>query len=194
MERYRVKVTLKEDKTSKEPKVPHSYEATKIELLAGTLGNSDNSLSPNTNNSITAAKLLNGVEKSYGGGRFFEDEDKVRLEEAISNRTLAGVHNISEDKLRKALKLGGLANPSVAVIDTDKQGHSGYGEISLILPSSMVEKRTGRNAGTFFGDAWTPTYPQVERIFGKGGSERAVKDIESVPDVMERMTRNAVDS
>ena len=191
---YRVKVTLKEDKTSQEPKVPHSYEATKIELLAGTLGNSDNSLSPNTNNSITAAKLLNGVEKSYGGGRFFEDEDKVRLEEAISNRTLAGVHNISEDKLRKALKLGGLANPSVAVIDTDKQGHSGYGEISLVLPSSMVEKRTGRNAGTFFGDAWTPTYPQVERIFGKGGSERAVKDIESVPDVMERMTRNAVDS
>ena len=79
-------------------------------MLAGTLGNSDNSLSPNTNNSITAAKLLNGVEKSYGGGRFFEDEDKVRLEEAISNRTLAGVHNISEDKLRKALKLGGLAN------------------------------------------------------------------------------------
>ena len=45
---YRVKVTLKEDKTSKEPKVPHSYEATKIELFAGTLGNSDNSLSPNT--------------------------------------------------------------------------------------------------------------------------------------------------
>lgn len=75
---YRVKVTLKEDKTSKEPNVPHSYEATKIELFAGTLGNSDNSLSPNTNNSITAAKLLNGVEKSYGGGKFFEDYNKVR--------------------------------------------------------------------------------------------------------------------
>ena len=75
---YRVKVTLKEDKTSKEPKVPHSYEATKIELFAGTLGNSDNSLSPNTNNSITAAKLLKGVEKSYGGGKFFEDYNKVR--------------------------------------------------------------------------------------------------------------------
>ena len=75
---YRVKVTLKEDKTSKEPKVPHSYEATKIELFAGTLGNSDNSLSPNTNNSITAAKLLNGVEKSYGGGKFFEDYNRIR--------------------------------------------------------------------------------------------------------------------
>ena len=75
---YRVKVTLKEDKTSKEPKVPHSYEATKIELFAGTLGNSDNSLSPNTNNSITAANLLKGVEKSYGGGKFFEDYNKIR--------------------------------------------------------------------------------------------------------------------
>ena len=75
---YRVKVTLKEDKTSKEPKVPHSYEATKIELFAGTLGNSDNSLSPNTNNSITAANLLNGVDKSYGGGKFFEDYNKIR--------------------------------------------------------------------------------------------------------------------
>ena len=75
---YRVKVTLKEDKTSKEPKVPHSYEATKIELFAGTLGNSDNSLSPNTNNSITAANLLKGVEKSYDGGKFFEDYNKIR--------------------------------------------------------------------------------------------------------------------
>lgn len=61
---YRVKVTMKEDFTSKEPKVPHSYEATKIELLAGTLGDSDNSPSPSTNNSISVAKLLQGVKKS----------------------------------------------------------------------------------------------------------------------------------
>ena len=90
--------------------------------------------------------------------------------------------------------MGGLANPSVAVIDTEKQNHSGFGEISLVLPSNMVAKRTGRNAGTFFGDAWTPTYPQVERIFGKGGSDRAIADIASVPEEMQRMTRNAIDS
>lgn len=65
---YRVKVTLKEDSTSAEPKTPHSYEATKIELLAGTLGNSATSLSPNTNNSISATKLLKDVEMSYNPG------------------------------------------------------------------------------------------------------------------------------
>ena len=124
---------------------------------------------------------------SGDGGRSYSLKDKAE-------KTLAGVHNISKDKLRKALKLGGLANPSVAVIDTEKQNHSGFGEISLVLPSNMVAKRTGRNAGTFFGDAWTPTYPQVERIFGKGGSDRAIADIASVPEEMQRMTRNAIDS
>ena len=96
---YRVKVTLKEDKTSKEPKVPHSYEATKIELFAGTLGNSDNSLSPNTNNSITAAKLLNGVEKSYGGGKFFGDYNKIR-EQFIGEMGAAAADHADEVNTR----------------------------------------------------------------------------------------------
>ena len=96
---YRVKVTLKEDKTSKEPKVPHSYEATKIELFAGTLGNSDNSLSPNTNNSITAANLLNGVDKSYYGGKFFEDYNKIR-EQFIGEKGAAAADHADEVNTR----------------------------------------------------------------------------------------------
>lgn len=75
---YRVKVTLKEDtKSERSAKKAYSYEATKIELLAGTLGKPEGD-APNTNNSITAANLLKGVEKSYGGGRFFEDYNKIR--------------------------------------------------------------------------------------------------------------------
>ena len=96
---YRVKVTLKEDKTSKEPKVPHSYETTKIELFAGTLGNSDNSLSPNTNNSITAANLLNGVDKSYDGGKFFEDYNKIR-EQFIGEKGAAAADHADEVNTR----------------------------------------------------------------------------------------------
>ena len=96
---YRVKVTLKEDKTSKEPKVPNSYEATKIELFAGTLGNSDNSLSPNTNNSITAANLLNGVDKSYDGGKFFEDYNKIR-EQFIGEKGAAAADHADEVNTR----------------------------------------------------------------------------------------------
>jgi hypothetical protein len=89
---YRVKTTVRYfDDVNTENKA-HSYEVTKIELLAGNMANTDNSTDPNTNNSISlspnrtantvspieAAKLLNGVEKSYEKGRFIlDDHSKV---------------------------------------------------------------------------------------------------------------------
>lgn len=87
-------------------------------------------------------------------------------------KSLMGVHNISEDKLRKALKLGGLANPSLAVIDTNKGAHTNYGEISLIPKSSLIDAETGRNSGTYLGDAWTPTYPNVIKSVSKKGETK----------------------
>ena len=107
-------------------------------------------------------------------------------------KTLAGVHNISEEKLLKAIKQGGLANPSVAVIDSSKQDHKAYGGISLILPSDKIAKRTGKNAGTWQGDAYTPTYPQVERHISDKGSEQVNKDVLSVPKEIQHEVRNGI--
>ncbi len=84
-------------------------------------------------------------------------------------KTLAGVHNITEEKLRKALKLGGFANPSLAVIDTNKTGHDNFGEISFIAPSDLLDKRTGKTAGTWITDAYTQRYPSVEREMSEKG-------------------------
>ncbi len=109
-----------------------------------------------------------------------------------ADKTLVGVHNISEDKLLKAIKQGGLANPSVAVIDSSKQDHKAYGGISLILPSDKVAKRTGKNAGTWQGDAYTPTYPQVERHISNKGSEQVNKDVLSVPKEIQHEVRNGI--
>ena len=101
---YRVKVTLKENTRTKETPKAYSYEATKIELLEGSLSQTEGShnLEPSnsksevsagqhgnvsgltstfprySDKSITAANLLNGVEKSYDGGKFFEDYNKIR--------------------------------------------------------------------------------------------------------------------
>ena len=84
-------------------------------------------------------------------------------------KTLAGVHNITEEKLRKALKLGGFANPSLAVIDTSKSGHDNFGEISFIAPSALLDKRTGKTGGTWITDAYTQRYPSVEREMSEKG-------------------------
>ena len=131
--------------------------------------------------------LLDGVDPR----KVTKDARASKAKDA--DKTLAGVHNISEDKLLKAIKQGGLANPSVAVIDTSKQQHNAYGGISLILPSSMVARRTGKNAGTWLGDAYTPTYPQVEKQMSNKGSEQSGKDVLSVPKEMQGEVRNGID-
>lgn len=119
--------------------------------------------------------------------------NEVRYSLKDTDKTLVGVHNITEEKLLKAIKMGGLANPSVAVIDSSKQKHEGYGDISLILPSDKVAKRTGKNAGTWQGDAWTPTYPQVEKQISNKGSVQVNKDVLSVPKEMQHEVRSGID-
>ncbi|MCZ2669043.1 hypothetical protein O1399_21550, partial [Bacteroides fragilis] len=133
-------------------------------------------------------KVMEAFKKENGDILFRE------VKENDGGKSLVGLHNISEEKLLKALKLGGLANPSAAVIDIARQSHEGYGEISLILPSSMIDKRTGRNAGTFSGDAWTPVYPQIERQFSGDGSGRVRDAISRLPQEMQPNVRSAWNS
>ena len=101
-----------------------------------------------------------------------EDVDRSVREGKKDDKTLYGVHNISEDKLRKAMKLGGLANPSMAVVDKDKGTHEGFGAISLIAPSSLVDKQTGHTAGSWITDAYTQRYPFVERVMSDKGYKK----------------------
>ena len=98
----------------------------------------------------------------------------------IGDNTLVGLHNLSATKLRKAIKQGGLANPSAAVIDIAKQDHEQYGEISLIMPSSLVDSATGQNAGTYTGDIWSPTYPYIERKMNSKGTDKYYETINKV--------------
>ena len=101
-----------------------------------------------------------------------EGVDRSVREGKTDDKTLYGIHNISEDKLRKAMKLGGLANPSMAVVDKDKGTHEGFGAISLIAPSSLVDKQTGRTAGSWITDAYTQRYPFVERVMSDKGYKK----------------------
>lgn len=132
----------------------------------------------------SAAKIDNSSETTKENGEKFSLKDE---------KTLVGVHNISEEKLLKAIKQGGLANPSVAVIDSSRQDHKAYGGISLIMPSDKIAKRTGKNAGTWQNDAYTPTYPQVERQMSNKGAEKASKDVSSVPSDMYSEVRRGLD-
>lgn len=133
----------------------------------------------------SAAKIDNSSETSKENGEKFSLKDE---------KTMFGMHNISLDKLRRAIKQGGFAAPSMGVIDSKNGIYSGYGEITLIPKAEKIAKRTGKNIGTYAADAWTPIYPPVEKKFGGNGGDVAYDDIESVPKEMQRLTRNAINS
>lgn len=139
----------------------------------------------NLTDDLSAAKIDNSSETAKENGEKFSLKDE---------KTMFGMHNISLDKLRKAIKQGGFAAPSMGVIDSKNGIYSDYGEITLIPKAEKIAKRTGKNIGTYAADAWTPIYPPVEKKFGGNGGDVAYDDIESVPKEMQRLTRNAINS
>ena len=74
---YRVKITMREHADSNMSTVAHSYEVTQIELLKAPSDNTISTVEPlamTSNSSISVAKLLHGVEKSYDSGKKLLDE------------------------------------------------------------------------------------------------------------------------
>ena len=77
---YRVKTTLKRYNDKNTPNKAYSYEVTEIELLEGLSGTSHTQSAdsvPTSNNSITAANLLNNVQTSNGGANILDSYSKV---------------------------------------------------------------------------------------------------------------------
>lgn len=125
-------------------------------------------------NGKNSPEVIDNIDFDTPEGTAFFSLDKDR-------KSLVGIHNISADKLTKALRMGGLANPSAAVIDIDRQNHFGYGDISLVMPSSLVDKSSGRNIGTYDRDAWTPTYPTVKYFESKQSRQRLSELLKDLP-------------
>ncbi len=109
---YRVKVTLKEDKQNENlPKKAYSYEATKIELLTGTLGKPEDD-APRANNSITGAKLLKDVGMSY-------DPTKKLLDESKKNETDTTLFRDEVDGVVSSSGVDGMRERAVDSYDGD---------------------------------------------------------------------------
>lgn len=148
-----------------------------------------------TRSDIFALDNPNQIKSAEGNnGDFSPENPDIRFSKGRKDeRSLVGVHNISGAKLRKAVKAGGLANPSAAVIDIDSQDHMNFGEISLIMPSSLVSASSGRNAGTFLGDAWTPTFPGSKKVMSRSGEKVFREQVDALPSEMSSRVAHAFD-
>lgn len=74
---------------------------------------------------------------------------------------LVALHNLTEDKLRSALRLGGFPMPSIAVTRADIP-HVNFGDVTLVMDRRSVDPKASRKNTVYSADAWTPTFPAIE--------------------------------
>lgn len=76
-------------------------------------------------------------------------------------KNLVALHNLTEEKLHKALDLGGFPMPSIAVTKADIP-HTNFGGITLVMNKSTIDPEANSKNTVYSADAWTPTFPEVE--------------------------------
>lgn len=87
--------------------------------------------------------------------------DNTGYAQKKDDRNLVAYHNMSADSLSKALKLGGLPVPSVAITKKDIE-YNNFGDISLVIPKEVIDPKT---TPIFSRDAWTQTFPYIYKAW-----------------------------
>lgn len=88
-----------------------------------------------------------------------------------STKNLMAVHNVSEERLLKTLKLGGFACPSIAV-KLDYIPHSDYGENTVVFGKATIDPQWNKENNVYSGDAWTPVFPTVNKKISRDIQEK----------------------
>ena len=104
----------------------------------------------------------------------------------IEQKNLLAVHNLSEAKLRFADRVGGLANPSVAVINPKITGFENYGDISLIGDRNLIEGQK-----THLADAYSPRFPSVHSTMKWDDFKKLENDLQPYYDEISKLGTEA---
>ena len=138
----------------------------------------------------------------------FSDQDirvdnHIRFSITPENENLVVLHNLSAAKLRRAVKLGGLPVPSLAIVDAKKSDFSNFGEISLVADKNLIDQKRKGNK-VFNADIYSPRAPQTKKFYSDADYDRAAKvlkpydlaadDDKSVASLMEKYKDGMYDS
>lgn len=74
---------------------------------------------------------------------------------------LVAVHNLSFEKIRGNIELGGIPAPSIAVTKGE-MGHQAFGEITLVFKSDTIDPMLDSRNDVFSAEAYTSRFPDIE--------------------------------
>ena len=87
----------------------------------------------------------------------------------VDGKTYVNVHELSEENLREAFDLGGLAAPSIGIVDVDAPT-TNFGRISLIFPDIFNPETNP----TFYGDSYSTSFPATAKFTNRTTIEDAL--------------------
>lgn len=86
-----------------------------------------------------------------------EVKQRFSLSEPVERAgNLIAEHNLTQEKLEKALEIGAFPSPSIAIVQAE-QGHTNYGDYSVVFPASTIDPEADSRNRVYGADAWTPT-------------------------------------
>tara|TARA_R100001463_G_scaffold18553_2_gene46378 strand:- start:1110 stop:7886 length:6777 start_codon:yes stop_codon:yes gene_type:complete len=98
---------------------------------------------------------------------------------------MVAVHNLSADNLRHSLKMGGIANPSMAILDVNKGGgFDSYGDITLVASKELIDPKKG--AKVFGADIYSPRYPDITVMMPKETRNKIEKYLEPYQNINDK--------
>lgn len=135
---------------------------------------------------------LGNAERQYDAGEFIPIKNRFSLNEPVEETSdLLALHNLTEDKLLNTLKLGGFPMPSIAVI-RDQMPYEEFGDITMVFGRDTIDPQVNSGNRIYGGDAWTPTFPQVEYKVNEdelNRIEREVDDLVGGRDIRRQLDR-----
>ena len=95
--------------------------------------------------------------------------------EVEEGKNLIAVHNLTGQKLEKALELGAFPMPSIAITKSD-MGHTNFGDISLVFGKETIDPSV-KGQKVYSADAWTPTFPTIEYEINSDKAYKIYRDL-----------------
>ena len=117
---------------------------------------------------VNSPALSAGGSQTHPRSRGIKTQEKQSVNQKFSmelpveqTKNLIAVHNLTDEKLKKVISLGGFPMPSIAVTKTDI-GHTNFGDISLVMDKSVVDPQADPRNNIYSADVWSPTVPSLE--------------------------------
>ena len=148
---------------------------------------SDNSLSQDSEKSSATYSLSDN-------GKLVDNKgNEVALETSGvgTHNSLMAIHNLSAEKLRGILELGGFPVPSIAIIDENNVGNLGYGEISVLLDKASIDPANRKNE-VYGSDVYSKRFPKTVQEVNNRELSKLQEYLGSEIDVEDTTLENAI--